>query len=46
MDKKGINKKIVVEISKLKKEPKWMTDFRVKSYEKFESLSNPAFDLS
>ena len=43
MDKKGINKKIVVEISKLKKEPKWMTDFRVKSYEKFESLSNPAF---
>ena len=43
MDKKGINKKIVVEISKLKKEPKWMTDFRVKSYEEFESLSNPAF---
>ena len=40
---KGINKKIVLEISKKKGEPKWMRDFRVKSYEKFCELSNPLF---
>lgn len=43
MNEKGINKSKVIEISKLKKEPKWMTDFRLKSYEKFEELSNPSF---
>ena len=40
---KGINKKIVNEISKIKKEPKWMTDFRNKAYAKFEELPNPSF---
>lgn len=40
---KGISKKIVTEISKLKKEPKWMTDFRINSYKKFEEISNPSF---
>ena len=40
---KGINKKIVRDISKQKGEPKWMTNFRLKSYEKFEQLANPLF---
>ncbi len=40
---KGLNKTLVKEISKLKKEPKWMTDFRVKAYEIFENFSNPIF---
>ena len=41
--KKGISEKIVLEISKIKKEPKWMTDFRKTSYEKFDELLNPSF---
>ena len=40
---KGINKKIVESISTQKKEPKWMREFRINSYEKFEQLSNPIF---
>jgi len=40
---KGINKEIVKSISKQKKEPKWMQDFRLKAYEKFESIPNPSF---
>lgn len=40
---KGISKKVVREISKQKKEPKWMTEFRINSYEKFMNLSNPTF---
>lgn len=40
---KGISKEKVIEISKIKGEPKWMTDFRVNSYEKFNELSNPSF---
>ena len=40
---KGLNKTLVKEISKFKKEPKWMTDFRVKAYEMFENFSNPIF---
>ncbi len=43
MTKKGINKSKVIEISKIKKEPKWMTDFRVSSYKLFEEFSNPTF---
>ena len=43
MKKKGINKSKVIEISKIKKEPKWMNDFRIKSYELFEKFSNPSF---
>ena len=41
--KKGINKSRVIEISKIKKEPKWMMDFRINSYLKFEELLNPSF---
>ena len=40
---KGINREIVKSISKQKKEPKWMQEFRLKSYEKFESIPNPSF---
>ena len=40
---KGINKSKVIEISKIKKEPDWMKDFRINSYNKFEELQNPNF---
>ena len=40
---KGINKDKVIEISKMKNEPKWMTEFRLKSFKKFVELSNPSF---
>jgi len=40
---KGINEKNIRKISKLKNEPKWMTDFRVESYNKFVELPQPAF---
>lgn len=43
MNEKGISKEIVEEISKIKKEPKWMTEFRLKSYEEFEKQKNPTF---
>jgi len=45
---KGINEEVVREISKIKGEPTWMTDFRVKSYKKFISKPNPTWgpDLS
>lgn len=33
--KKGLNEKIVEEISNMKKEPKWMLDFRLKSLQHF-----------
>ena len=40
---KGINKNVVEAISKQKKEPSWMKNFRLKSYEAFENISNPNF---
>ena len=43
MKEKGINKSKVIEISKLKNEPKWMEDFRVNSYNTFSKLENPSF---
>lgn len=43
MKEKGINKSKVLEISKIKDEPKWMRDYRVESYNKFMELSNPTF---
>ena len=43
MSTKGINKSKVIEISKLKNEPKWMRDFRVNSYNTFSELTNPSF---
>ena len=45
---KGLNREIVKEISMIKKEPKWMTDFRLKAYDAFISMKDPSFgpDLS
>lgn len=40
---KGLSKSKIIEISKIKNEPKWMLDFRLNAYEKFESLDNPIF---
>ena len=41
--KKSLSKDFIIELSKNKKEPKWMLDFRLKSYEKFLELENPTF---
>ena len=38
-----LNEDTVLEISKLKNEPKWMTDFRIEAYKKFVELKNPKF---
>ncbi len=40
---KGIDEEKVKKISKLKKEPQWMCDFRVQAYHKFEELPQPYF---
>lgn len=40
---KNINENKVREISKIKNEPLWMTNFRINSYKKFEELDNPKF---
>ncbi len=40
---KGLNVETVKKISKIKKEPKWMTDFRLKSLKQFEEKSNPSW---
>ncbi len=39
----GLDRDKVISISKTKSEPKWMTDFRVKSYEAFKEIPNPNF---
>lgn len=46
--KKGITEDVVRKISSLKKEPSWMTDFRVKAYKAFKARPMPAWgaDLS
>lgn len=46
--KKGLNKKIVEEISWIKKEPSWMRDFRLRSLSFFEKRPLPSWggDLS
>ena len=33
LSKKGLSKETVIEISKMKNEPQWMLDFRIRSYE-------------
>ena len=38
-----LTKDYITKISKLKEEPKWMLDFRLKSFEKFLELDNPNF---
>lgn len=46
--KKGITREIVEEISKIKGEPQWMTDFRLRSFDIFSKKPMPSFgpDLS
>lgn len=46
--KKGLNRQTVIEISQQKNEPGWMTDFRLKALEIFESKPMPTWgaDLS
>ncbi|ABX81812.1 Fe-S cluster assembly protein SufB [Acholeplasma laidlawii] len=45
---KGINEAIVRQISEIKKEPQWMTDYRLESYNNFINTPNPTWgpDLS
>ncbi len=45
---KGLTEDIVREISKLKNEPEWMLEFRLKAYKAFKELPMPSFgpDLS
>ena len=40
---KNLNIEKIKEISKIKKEPSWMTDFRINAFNAFENLSNPKF---
>ena len=44
--KKGISREIVEEISKIKGEPEWMTEFRLKAFEVFESKPMPPWGPS
>ena len=41
--KKNISEEKVREISKIKNEPEWMTNFRINAYKKFMDLPNPNF---
>jgi Fe-S cluster assembly protein SufB len=41
--KKALTEEKVREISKIKREPNWMTEFRVNAYKKFEEMDNPHF---
>ncbi|MBQ9328312.1 MAG: Fe-S cluster assembly protein SufB [Solobacterium sp.] len=45
---KGISEEVVRTISKIKNEPEWMTEFRVKAYHQFASMPMPEWgpDLS
>lgn len=45
---RGLNEKIIIDISKQKNEPDWMTEFRLQSFETFLSLKMPSWgpDLS
>ncbi len=38
-----LNEELIKKISKSKKEPKWMLEFRLQSYQKFLELENPYF---
>lgn len=40
---KGLDKEKVIEISKIKNEPDWMRDLRIKSYIEFEKTDLPSF---
>ena len=39
----GLDENKIKEISKIKKEPKWMTDFRLNAYKAFKEIPNPNF---
>ena len=39
----GVDENKIKEISKIKKEPKWMTDFRLNAYKAFKEIPNPNF---
>ena len=41
--KKELNEEFVIELSKKKREPSWMLEFRLKSFAKFKELDNPKF---
>ena len=43
MQEKNLNIEKVKEISKLKQEPEWMTEFRVNAYNTFVNTPNPIF---
>lgn len=43
MNQKGLTETVIKEMSSIKKEPKWMLDFRLKAYHKFLELENPNF---
>ena len=36
--KQGLSRETILEISKIKKEPQWMLDYRLKAYEQFEKM--------
>ena len=38
---KGLNKEVIKFISNIKKEPKWMLDWRLKAYERLQQLKEP-----
>lgn len=40
---KGLNEEIVEQISRIKKEPKWMTELRLRAFEHFKSRPMPAW---
>ena len=37
----GLNEKIIRKISEKKKEPKWMTEWRLESYEAWKEMEEP-----
>ncbi len=39
----GLNEDKILEISKQKQEPKWMTEYRLKAYKAFKDIPNPNF---
>ena len=41
--RKGLDRDIVAEISKMKGEPQWMTDYRLKAFEIFEKKPTPTW---
>lgn len=43
MKELGLSENKIKEISKIKKEPKWMLDFRLEAYRKFLEQQNPSF---